>query len=122
MNRRTLSLIAVGVAILLLIVVGPMLLLRFAGAEPDAAVTQSASASIPQPDPPADRLEPGDVGWVFAPWLFAQGPAGHYVLQAGTLADRAPVIDVEVPWVTDQATQVGRVPAVGRAIDGTVVY
>jgi hypothetical protein len=121
-TRRTLSLLVAAIAIVVLVLVGPILLLLFQGTEPEAAASPSASASAAEPDRPAGPLEPGDVAWVFAPWAFAAGPANHYVLQAGTLAESEPVVDLEVPWVNDQATQVGRLPAVGRAIDGTVVY
>jgi hypothetical protein len=121
-NRRTLSLVVAGIAIPLLVLVGPILLLLFAGAEPEAAASPSASASVPQSDQSVGPLEPGDVAWVYAPWIFAAEPANHYVLQAGTLAESKPVIDFEVAWVNDQTTQVGRLPAVGRATDGTIVY
>src|SRR5688500_16723843 len=110
-------------ALLAVLVVGPVVLLLLAGAP---GVTDgagpSASPAAASDEAVAGPLEPGDVAWVFAPWLFGQGPANRYVLQAGTLADAQPIIDMEVPWASDPETQVGRMPAVGRAIDGTVVY
>ncbi len=110
-------------ALLAVLVVGPVVLLLLAGA-PGVTDGESPSASpaAASDEAVAGRLEPGDVAWVFAPWLFGQGPANRYVLQAGTLADAEPIIDREVPWASDPETQVGRMPAVGRAIDGTVVY
>lgn len=110
-------------ALLAVLVVGPVVLLLLAGS-PGATdqAGPSASQAAASDEAVAGPLEPGDVAWVFAPWLFGQGPANRYVLQAGTLADPEPIVDVEVPWAADQETQVGRMPAVGPVIDGTVVY
>ncbi|HEX7195701.1 MAG TPA: hypothetical protein VF364_02585 [Candidatus Limnocylindria bacterium] len=118
--------ILLGLAILLVVLVAaPIALLWLQGARAPAgggAGEPSPSEVGPTDDAAAGPLEPGDIAWVFAPWIFAQGPGNHYVLQAGTLADPAPLVDMEVPWAGDPETQVGRVPAVGRAIEGTVVY
>ncbi|MGH2402575.1 MAG: hypothetical protein ACRDE6_07665, partial [Candidatus Limnocylindria bacterium] len=110
-------------ALLAVLVAGPVILLLLGGSPgPTEQARPSASAAAASDEAAAGPLEPGDVAWVFAPWLFGQGPANRYVLQAGTLADPEPVIDMEIPWAANQETQVGRMPAVGPAIDGTVVY
>ena len=70
---------------------------------------------------PGAALRPADVGWVYVPPTL-DGPRLAYTMQAGTLADQAPAIDVDVPWAADTLRHIGREPAVGPNIDGTVVF
>lgn len=119
MTRRT-TLLALAILGGML-VVAPLAYLSIARPATPGASAPGASAPG-EPAAEARPIGPADVAWVYAPWIFARGPRGVYELQAGTLADPAPVIDLEVPWVVDQQAQVGREPAVGPVIDGTVVF
>ena len=69
----------------------------------------------------AEPLRPDEIGWVFAAALF-EGPAETYSLQAGTLGEPAPILDLQVPFGVDANVAAWRRPAFGPVIDGTVVY
>jgi hypothetical protein len=80
-----------------------------------------STAPEPSDAEPARQLRPDEVGWVYAAPLFA-GPAETYTLQAGTLDEPAPLVDILVPFGIDPNTNPGRLPAVSAVVDGFVVY
>jgi hypothetical protein len=50
------------------------------------------------------------------------GPEGWYPLQAGTLAEDEPIVDLEVPWRAEVGEGIARQPAIGAPHGGSVVY
>ena len=85
----------------------------------------TAEASLP-PDSPSDEGAAralGQLDWVFSPPAnILGGPTGSYSLQAGTLADGEPLVDLEVPWRAELGDGIAREPAVGAPHGGSVVY
>jgi hypothetical protein len=115
MSRR--PLVIALVALLAALVLAPIVLLMLAGP------AGNAEAPGGPDDPAAIPIDAADVGWVYAPIHFAAAGAGRtYSLQAASLADPAPVVDIDVDWVSDPGMQVGRAPAVGPVLGGTVTY
>jgi len=105
------------VALLAVLLLAPIVLLMLAGSAGDAEAPAGPDGAA------AEALDAADVGWVYAPIQFAGARAGRaYSLQAGSLAHPGPVVDIDVEWVSDPATQVGRAPAVGPAIGRAVTY
>lgn len=103
--------------------------IALAGAVLAACSSPSPAQSVPvgsvPPDAPAPTGDPlglGDIDWVFSPPADGSGPAGSYSLQAGTLADEEPIVDLAVPWRADLGDGVAREPAVGAPHGGSVVY
>jgi hypothetical protein len=113
MSRRPLV-IAI-VALLAALLLAPIVMLMLAGSAGDAEAPGGPDDAVAAP------VDAADVGWVYAPIVFA-GRGQTYSLQAGSLADPGPVVDIDVEWVSDPAIQVGRAPAVGPAIGGAVTY
>jgi hypothetical protein len=119
MTRRWIAALVVVAAALLL---APVVLLLSAGLGTQGP---PAASALPSPSVEQDALEPGlpeAIAWVYAPPPIAGVGEGAFVLQAGTLAGAAPLLDLEVPWVIDFNSDLLREPAVGPPIDASVVY
>lgn len=72
--------------------------------------------------PASGEVDLAGIAWVYQPPpTVLGGPDGGYTVQAGTLADDEPVVDLQVPW---RALGGGpaRQPAVGAPRGGAVVY
>jgi hypothetical protein len=88
---------------------------------PSSQPAESATSDAPSPS--ADPLGLGDIDWTYTPPPSTLGgPQGAYMLQAGTLADAEPLVDLEVPWRAEMGEGIFRNPAIGAPHDGTVVY
>jgi hypothetical protein len=129
MNRGWLVLLA---AVLLALLLAPILLLlaQSPAAAPGVSTSPSPSAVADQP-PSAepvgggpDGLDPARMAWSIAMQAHdANGiPEPSYVLQAGTLAAEAPMIDVAVPYVTRGDLDLARHPAITAPTNGAVLY
>jgi hypothetical protein len=92
------------------------------------ANTDTPSAStVSAPSPPSvggdvGAIQPEGIAWVFAAMPAMGMRDGAFVLQAGTLAGDAPLLDREVRWAVDLNSDLTREPAVGPPIDYSVVY
>jgi hypothetical protein len=76
--------------------------------------------TIPVPEP--DPIVVADIAWVFAPPPIPGDVDGSFVLQAGTLGEDQPILDLDVEWRVDVNADLTRVPAVGPPIHRSVVY
>jgi hypothetical protein len=115
MSRRPLVIaLVVLVAALLL---APIVLMMLAGQATDGLPDDGTAPEVIDPEP----LAAEDVDWAIAFPLLA-GPANTYTLQAGTLSEHAPLVDLEVPFGLDPNTNPGRMPAMGMNDDGRVVF
>jgi hypothetical protein len=83
------------------------------------------SSVAPSPSSSIEARTAADFLWTYTEPLLPAGggPPRSYTLQGGTLADQAPALDVEVPWVIgDRPADAARNPAVGGPVAGAVVY
>jgi hypothetical protein len=110
-GRRTIAILLTAVMALIL---APIALLLMA--EPAVAPAPSHSEDAAGP------VRLNEIAWVFAPIPVPGIDDGSFVLQAGTLADEEPLVDLEVRWAADLGADLTREPAVGPPIRGSVVY
>lgn len=94
---------------------------------PNGGATPASDASAQtQPSGEADTPEPADFLWSSAVWLPPRGGAEQptgYSLQAGTLADPGPVIDLQVPLVVrNMVEDAGRVSVFSDPVADAVLY
>lgn len=83
-------------------------------------VTESDPASSPNLPGVAPTLQADRMFWSAAtPDVDAEG---SFLLQAGTLAQLAPVLSFEVPYVTRAVDEIVRAPAISTPARGMVVY
>lgn len=69
------------------------------------------------------ELALSDIDWVYTPPPSTYGgPEGSYTLQAGSLADAEPTVDLEIPWRADLGAGLAREPAIAAPHGGAVVY
>ena len=113
MTRRSILRAVGAIVAAVLIAVPTLMLVAGRGGAPDAS-GGPAGEDVPDQDP---------LAW---PWVYAQivDPFGTdgYTLQAGTLGGDEPIIDLVVPLPVDPNEPFIRTPAVGRAVDGAVVF
>ena len=70
-----------------------------------------------------DGLALGDIRWVYTPPpITLGGPNGAFTIQAGTLADVEPIVNLRVPWRAELGEGLAREPAIGAPHGGAVVY
>jgi hypothetical protein len=113
---------AVGVVIIVAIVVATLNGVSFVGPSGPTPLP-SSSASDPAAVLPDERLEPGSIRWSFGSPLFDGGLRPVFGLQAGTLAEDEPIIDIEVPYVLPGLElDTARMPVVGAPVGNHVIY
>ncbi len=110
-----LAITAIGV-----MVVVPVAALVLVGPQPPPADTTPSSSPLASETVVVPAV--GDIAWVFAPPPGAGMAVESYGLQAGTLDVEQPLVDLEVEWHADLATDIARQPPVGRPLGGAVVY
>ena len=115
MSRRPLVIALVALVAVLLL--APIVLLMLAAPAADGRPDDPTAPEAVHPEP----LVAADVDWAFAVPLFG-GTANTYSLQAGTLSEPAPLIDLDVPFGLDPNANPGRMPAMGMNDDGRVVF
>ena len=93
-------------------------------ASPAPVPSREPAGSVPSGVPTeTGGLALGDIHWIYTPPPSpAGGPEGSYNLQAGSLADDAPILDLDIPWRGDPAAGPARQPAIGAPQGGAVVY
>ena len=91
---------------------------------PASAPSREPAASPPPSEPTAaGPVGLADIAWVYAPPPFAMGgPNGAFTIQAGSLADAEPIVNLDVPWRAELGAGPARRPAIGAPQGGTVVY
>ena len=118
MSRRSLVIALAAASIAAVIAVALLLTMARQPAARNPSGTEAPGSVAPAAVGP---LDPGSVGWVYAAPLF-EGPANSYTLQAGTLDEPGPLVDLQVPFGLDPNSNPGRMPAVSAAVNGAVVY
>jgi hypothetical protein len=95
-----------------------------AGCAAPAPTPSREPAESPPPSEPAAAgdLHLGEIAWVYTPPASRGGPEGEFTLQAGTLADDEPMVNLSVPWRADLGAGLAREPAIGAPHGGAVVY
>jgi hypothetical protein len=120
-RRPVLITLAIILAVILLAPI-VMLAIQAASPQPPAGASTTTSASPTETDAVGGDLNPETVPWMSVVQHFDAAVQQSFNLQAGTLGAVAPTVDIEVPWMTDAATEGGRMPAAGQVGDGSVVY
>ena len=94
-------------------------------AESPASAPSLEPAASPPPSEPtaAGPVGLADIAWVYTPPPSALGgPNGAFTIQAGSLADAEPIVNLDVPWRAELGAGLARQPAIGEPHGGTVVY
>ena len=92
-------------------------------ATPTPTPFREPAESPPPSEPAAAGVDLGDIAWVYTPPASPLGgPEGAFTLQAGTLADDEPIVNLRVPWRAELGGAVAREPAIGAPHRGAVVY
>ena len=111
-------------AALALTVLVPVVLLAVVRA-PVPAPSGKPAGPVPSlaATPTGDPVGMREIEWAYTPPpTLLGGPDATYTLQAGTLADDEPVLDLEIPWRAELGEGFARQPAIGKPHGGSVVY